>query len=74
MPANIWSEREFLESHPKARAHEWGKTKLTIKEIEAILIAMGICGDSEVGNLSCFCRDTEYIYIHTMSCTCVAVK
>ena len=40
-------EREHLATHPNARAHEWGKTQLTIKEIEAfiaILIAVGICG------------------------------
>ena len=40
-------EKEHLEAHPNARAHEWGKTQLTAKEIEAflaILIAMGICG------------------------------
>ena len=27
-------EKEHLESHPKARAHDWRKTELTIKEIE----------------------------------------
>ena len=40
-------EKEYLESHPKARAHEWRKTELTIKEVEAfiaLLIAMGLCG------------------------------
>ena len=40
-------EREHLETHPHARAHEWRKTELTPKEIEAflaLLIAMGICG------------------------------
>ena len=40
-------EREFLQNHSKARVHDWGKSELTIKEIEAfiaILIAMGICG------------------------------
>ena len=40
-------EREHLESHPKARAHDWKKKELTIKEIEAflaLLIAMGLCG------------------------------
>ncbi len=32
--------------------------------------------NSEVGNLSCFCRDNKYIIhnLQTMSCTCVAVK
>ena len=40
-------QKEHLERHPKARAHEWEKTKLTKKEIEAflgLLLAMGICG------------------------------
>lgn len=40
-------EKEFLESHPKARAHDWRKTVLTHKEIEAfisLVIAMGLCG------------------------------
>ena len=40
-------EREYLESHPKARAHDWRKTDLTLKEVEAfvaVLIAMGLCG------------------------------
>ena len=40
-------EREHLEQHPKARAHEWRRAPLLLKELEiflAILIAMGICG------------------------------
>ena len=40
-------EREHLDTHPNARAHEWRKQQLTIKEIDAfiaLLIAMGICG------------------------------
>ena len=40
-------EREHLDTHPNARAHEWRKQQLTIKETDAfiaLLIAMGICG------------------------------
>ena len=40
-------EKEHLDTHPNARAHEWRKQLLTIKEIDAfiaLLIAMGICG------------------------------
>ena len=40
-------EREHLETHPNARAHDWRKNPLTLKEMEAfiaILIAMGLCG------------------------------
>ena len=40
-------ERDYLSQHPQARAHDWSKTPLTIKEIEvflALLIAMGVCG------------------------------
>ena len=40
-------EKEYLEAHPKARAHEWRRAPLLLKEIEvflAILIGMGICG------------------------------
>ena len=40
-------EKEFLEQHPRARAHDWKKIPLTIKEMEgflALVLAMGICG------------------------------
>ena len=40
-------ESEFLEEHPKARAHEWRRYPLTLKDVDvflAIIIAMGICG------------------------------
>ena len=40
-------EREHLESHPNARAHDIRKNRLTCKEVEAflsLLIAMGMCG------------------------------
>ena len=40
-------EKEHLQSHPKARAHEWCKNVLTQNEVEAfiaLLIAMGMCG------------------------------
>ena len=39
-------EKDHLDTHPNARAHEW-QTTLTCKEVEAflaLLIAMGICG------------------------------
>ena len=42
----VESEKEHLDTHPIARAHEWRKL-LTIKEIDAfiaLLIAMEICG------------------------------
>ena len=40
-------EQEYLSQHPHARAHDWPKTPLSIKEIEvflALLITMGVCG------------------------------
>ena len=40
-------EREYLQQHPRARAHEWRRAPLMLKEVEvflAIIIAMGICG------------------------------
>ena len=40
-------EREHLDTHPNARAHEWRKQQLTINKIDAFIalpIAMGICG------------------------------
>ena len=40
-------EREHLETHPHARAHEWRRLPLSLKEVEvflALLIGMGICG------------------------------
>lgn len=40
-------EKEYLDKHPHARAHDWCRTELTVKEIEAflaLLIAMGMCG------------------------------
>ena len=40
-------ERVYLQDHPKARAHEWKRAPLLMKEIEiflAILIGMGVCG------------------------------
>ena len=40
-------EKEHLDAHPQARAHEWRRAPLTLKEVEiflALIIAMGICG------------------------------
>ena len=40
-------EREHLAQHPRARAHEWRRAPLTLKEVEvflSIIIAMGVCG------------------------------
>ena len=40
-------EKEHLEQHPQARAHEWRRAPLTAKEVEvflALLIAAGVCG------------------------------
>jgi hypothetical protein len=40
-------ERDYLQQHPSAMAHEWRRAPLLLKEIEvflAIMIAMGICG------------------------------
>ena len=40
-------EKEHLEQHPQARAHEWRRAPLTMKEVEVfltLLIAMGVCG------------------------------
>ena len=40
-------EREHLQQHPKARAHEWRRAPLLLKEVEvflALIIGMGICG------------------------------
>ena len=41
------SKREHLQQHPKARAHEWRRAPLLLKEVEvflALIIGMGICG------------------------------
>ena len=40
-------KREHLQAHPQARAHEWRRAPLTMKEVEAflaLLIGMGNCG------------------------------
>ena len=40
-------EKEYLQQHPRARAHEWKRVPLLLKELEvflAIIIAMGVCG------------------------------
>ena len=40
-------ESDYLQQHPKARAHEWKRFPLTRKELEvflALIIAMGVCG------------------------------
>ena len=40
-------EREHLQTHPQARAHEWRRSPLIMKEVEAflaLLIGMGNCG------------------------------
>ena len=40
-------EKEYLEQHPKARAHDWLRAPLTQKELEvflALILAMGVCG------------------------------
>ncbi len=40
-------EREYLQQHPHARAHDWRRAPLTCKELEvflALLLAMGVCG------------------------------
>ena len=46
---NQYLERvtEQLQAHPQARAYEWRKSPLTMKEVEAflaLLIGMGNCG------------------------------
>ena len=43
----IEREREYLDQHPNARAHDWQRNPLTLKELEVFLslvLAMGICG------------------------------
>ena len=40
-------EEEYLQEHPKARAHDWRRNPLSLKEVEVflgIIIAMGLCG------------------------------
>ena len=40
-------EREHLAQHPRAQAHEWRRTPLTLKEEEvflSLIIDMGVCG------------------------------
>ena len=42
-----YAEQYHLETHPHARAHEWRRQPLALKDVEvflAILIGMGICG------------------------------
>ena len=34
-------EREYLQQHPKGRAHEWRKAPLLLKEIEVLLASNG---------------------------------
>ena len=55
---NIWTEttrfadqyiqkHDFIDSHPKARVHDWIRQSITLKEVDALLsiiIAMGIVG------------------------------
>ena len=39
--------REYLDEHPKARAHDWQCNPMTLKEVDiliAVLIGMGIVG------------------------------
>ena len=40
-------EKEHLDQHPQARAHDWQRAPLSLKELEvflALLLAMGVCG------------------------------
>ena len=50
--------KEYLESHPHARAHEWTKHPLKPKEIDAffaLVIGMGICGYPSIRYEFIFC-------------------
>ena len=56
------SKSEHLQQHPKARAHEWRRAPLLLKELEvflAILIAMGICGFPTLRYYECIPIKTE---------------
>ena len=62
-------ERDYLQQHPKARAHEWTKHPILLKEIEvfiAIVIAMGICGLPTLRYVNNMCKKYERLkmYVH----------
>ena len=43
----IQKHADFIDSHPKARVHDWIRQSMTLKEVDALLsiiIAMGIVG------------------------------
>ena len=43
----ITDNEEYLSQHPNARAHDWKRNPMTLKEVDvflAMLIAMGIVG------------------------------
>ena len=61
-------ESQHLQQHPKARAHEWRRAPLLLKEIEvflAIIIAMGVCGFPTLRYIKH--KKRENIYVHGVS-------
>ena len=43
----MMKKKEYLEKHPNARAHDWLRSPMTLKEVDvllALLIGMGIVG------------------------------
>ena len=62
-------ESEYLEQHPKARAHEWKRSPLMRKELEvfvSLIIAMGVCG---FPTLRCV-----HIFACECACRCIHVR
>ena len=60
-------EREYLQQHPQARAHDWRRAPLTRKELLALLLAMGICGFPTLRYRSRCGGENKHILVHTYS-------
>ena len=62
-------EDEYLQAHPKARAHDWRRNPLTLKEVEvflALIIAMGICGFPTLRYMACMTQNSSAMFYAVM--------
>ena len=54
---------------PKARAHDWRRNPLTLKEVEvflALIIAMGICGFPTLRYMACMTQNSSAMFYAVM--------
>ena len=76
---HLESHQEYLQQHPQARAHDWRRTPLSQKELEAflsLLLVMGVCGLPSLRFVNdrhkYTCKNIEY-YMNAYS-KCVYMK